>query len=166
VKTKPRRIWLLGIGAAAIVAGAVVSTHVGRHSDSARPAAGQGPGIDVYKDATCGCCNKWVEHLRTHGLEVRVTNTLELAGFKANHGVPRQVQSCHTAIVEGYVIEGHVPASDVQRLLKERPPIAGLAVGGMPVGSPGMEMPGAKAEPYDVMAFDTSGATRVFASHR
>jgi hypothetical protein len=166
VKTKPRRIWLLGIGAAAIFAGAVVSTHVGWQSASARPTAGQRPAIDVYKDATCGCCNKWVEHLRASGFVVRVTNTRDLASFKASHGVPRQVQSCHTAIVEGYVIEGHVPASDVHRLLKERPPIAGLAVGGMPVGSPGMEMPGAKAEPYDVMAFERSGATRVFASHK
>jgi hypothetical protein len=166
VRRKRRRFGLLIIGAAVIVGGAVVSTVVARQSGNARPTAGQAPMVDVYKDATCACCNKWVEHLRANGFEVRVTNTRDLASFKTSHGVPRQLQSCHTAIVDGYVIEGHVPASDVQRLLKERPAIAGLAVGGMPVGSPGMEMPGARAEPYDVVAFDKSGGTRVFASHR
>jgi hypothetical protein len=85
--------------------------------------------------------------------------------LKAKHGVPRQAQSCHTALVSGYVIEGHVPAADVQRLLKERPAIAGLALPGMPVGSPGMEVPGVKAQPYEVLAFDKMGRTSVFATH-
>jgi hypothetical protein len=88
-----------------------------------------------------------------------------IADVKARHRVPRQVQSCHTALVNGYVLEGHVPAADVQRLLKERPGIAGLAVAGMPIGSPGMEVEGAKAQPYNVVAFDKEGTTHVFASH-
>lgn len=123
------------------------------------------PVVDVYKDATCGCCSKWVEHLREQGFEVRTTDTRELAAFKASHGVPRQVESCHTALVGGYVIEGHVPAPDVRRLLEERPAITGLAVLGMPTGSPGMEVPGGRTEPYDVVAFDRDGNTRVFAKH-
>ena len=125
----------------------------------------QQPTIEVYKSATCGCCNKWVEHLKNHGFTVRTTNRADLAEFKANHKVPRRVQSCHTAVVNGYVVEGHVPASDVRRLLKERPSIVGLAVPGMPIGSPGMEVEGRKVQPFDVLAFDKDGQTRVFASH-
>ena len=125
----------------------------------------QQPTIDVYKSATCGCCSKWVEHLKGNGFTVRTTNREDLAEFKASKGVPRRVQSCHTAVVNGYVIEGHVPASDVQRLLKERPAIVGLAVPGMPIGSPGMEVAGRKVQPFDVLAFDKDGQTRVFASH-
>src|SRR6266508_3229967 len=85
----------------------------------------QQPTIEVYKSATCGCCSKWVEHLKSAGFAVRTTNREDLAEFKASKGVPKRAQSCHTAVVNGYVIEGHVPASDVQRLLKERPAILG-----------------------------------------
>ena len=123
------------------------------------------PTIDVYKSATCGCCSKWVEHLQASGFTVRTTNREDLADLKAKHGVPRRVQSCHMAVVNGYVVEGHVPAGDVQRLLKERPTILGLAVPGMPIGSPGMEMSGRKPQPFEVLAFDKDGQTRVFASH-
>jgi hypothetical protein len=98
-------------------------------------------------------------------LTVRTIDTEKLDELKARHRVPSQVRSCHTALVSGYVIEGHVPAADVQRLLKERPPIAGLALPGMPVGSPGMEVPGVTAQPYNVLAFDKDGRTRVFATH-
>jgi hypothetical protein len=129
--------------------------------------AGQQPQatVDVYKSATCGCCSKWVEHLKNNGFTVRPTNREDLAEFKASHHVPRRVQSCHTAVVDGYVIEGHVPASDVQRLIKERPAIVGVAVPGMPIGAPGMEVQGRAAQPFDVIAFDKDGQTRVFASH-
>ena len=123
------------------------------------------PTIDVYQSATCGCCNKWVEHLQMHGFKVRTTNQENLSDFTAQHHVPRRVQSCHTAVVNGYVLEGHVPASDVYRLLKERPAIAGLAVPGMPIGTPGMEVKGAKVQPFDVVAFDKAGQARVFANH-
>lgn len=121
--------------------------------------------VEVYKTATCGCCSKWVEHLRAHGFTVGSINVNNMAGVKKRHRVPPTVESCHTALVNGYILEGHVPAADVQRLLRERPAVAGLAVAGMPVGSPGMEIAGAKTQPYDVVAFDKDGKIRVFASH-
>ena len=124
-----------------------------------------GPLVEVFKSPTCGCCANWIEHMRTSGFTVRTTDVNDLTQIKASRGVPAQVQSCHTAVVNGYVVEGHVPAADVHRLLKEKPAVAGIAVGGMPIGSPGMETPYVKAEPYNVMSFDKSGATRVFAKH-
>ena len=124
-----------------------------------------GPLVEVFKSPTCGCCSQWVEHMRSNGFTVRTTDLNNLAEIKKARGVPEQVQSCHTAVVNGYVVEGHVPAADVQRLLKEKPAIAGVAVGGMPIGSPGMESPYVKAEPYNVVSFDKSGLTRVFAKH-
>jgi hypothetical protein len=125
----------------------------------------QAAAIEVYKSPTCGCCSQWVEHLRRAGFTVSTKDLDDLTELKATHRVPRRVQSCHTALVGGYVIEGHVPIADIQRLLKQRPAIAGLAVGGMPIGSLGMEVPGVKPQPYDVMAFDKEGNTRVFASY-
>ena len=124
-----------------------------------------GPLVEVFKTPTCGCCSKWVEHMRANGFTVRTTDLSDLTDIKKTRGVPDRVQSCHTAVVDGYVVEGHVPASDVHRLLKERPAVAGVAVGGMPVGSPGMEFPGRKPRRSTVMSFDKSGATRVFAKH-
>ena len=123
------------------------------------------PTVDVYKSATCGCCSKWAEHLQADGFTVRTTNREDLADLKAKQGVPRRVQSCHMAVVNRYVVEGHVSAADIQRLLKERPAIVGLAVPVMPIGSPGMEVPGRRAQPYDVLGFDRDGHTTVFASH-
>ena len=124
-----------------------------------------GPLVEVFKTPTCGCCSKWVEHLRTSGFNVRTNDMNDVGEIKRTRGVPDQLQSCHTAVVEGYVIEGHVPAGDVHRLLKEKPAVAGIAVGGMPIGSPGMEFPGSKGDSYDVVAFDKAGTTRVFAKH-
>lgn len=118
--------------------------------------------IAVYKSPTCGCCAKWVEHLRAAGFAPTVTNLADLTDVKAKYKVPTQAQSCHTAIVDGFVVEGHVPATDIRRLLKQRPPVLGLAVPGMPMGSPGMEGPGAK--PYDVVSFDKQGQLRVFST--
>ncbi len=128
-------------------------------------AAQQAPVVDVYKTPTCGCCSKWVDHLRKQGFTVRTTDLDDLTELKARYKVPRRVQSCHTAIVNRFVLEGHVPAADVRRLLKDRPAVAGLAVAGMPTGSPGMEVPGAKPAAYDVVTFDKEGATRVFSSY-
>ncbi len=131
-----------------------------------RPAAQQGTAVQVYKDATCGCCALWVEHLRKAGFTATVTDSEDMTAIKTKHGVPQRARSCHTALVGGYVVEGHVPAEDVQRLLKQRPAVAGLAVPGMPIGSPGMEVASMKPQPYDVLAFTKSGETSVFASHR
>lgn len=123
------------------------------------------PVVEVYKSPTCGCCSQWVEHLKRNGFTVRTTDTDTLDDLKASRGVPARARSCHTALVGGYVVEGHVPAADVQRLLKERPAILGIAVPGMPIGSPGMEVPGMKPQSYNVVSFAKDGSTRVFASH-
>ena len=121
--------------------------------------------VSVYKDAACGCCAKWVEHLEQHGFATKTTNVTNIDEVKTKHGVPLQARSCHTGIVAGYVLEGHVPAADVQRLLKERPAgVVGLAVPGMPIGSPGMEV-GSRVQPYSVLAFDKQRKTTVFARH-
>jgi hypothetical protein len=120
--------------------------------------------VDVYKTATCGCCANWVDHLRKHGFATTTTNVANMDGVHAKYNVPRQAQSCHTAVVEGYVIEGHVPAAEIERLLKERPDVVGLAVPGMPIGSPGME--GAGARPYNVLTFDKQGRAQVFSTQR
>lgn len=119
--------------------------------------------VVVYKSPTCGCCGKWVEHMEENGFSVEVRNQANLNSIKANLGVPSQFQSCHTAEVGGYVIEGHVPASDIKRLLKEKPKVAGLAVPGMPMGSPGMDGP--REDPYDVLAFKPDGEMAVYAHH-
>ena len=121
------------------------------------------PAVAVFKTATCGCCAKWVEHLRANGFAPTATNVDDIDVVKSKHNVPKPLHSCHTAVVGGYVIEGHVPAADIKRLLKERPAIVGLAVPGMPAGSPGMEGP--PPQKYDVVSFDKQGETGVFATH-
>jgi hypothetical protein len=123
------------------------------------------PVVEVYKTPTCGCCGKWVEHLRADGFTVRVTDLPDLSRIKSTNRIPAQLQSCHTATVGSYVIEGHVPARDIRKALTTRPAIAGLAVAGMPIGSPGMEVEGVKPQAYDVISFDAKGGTSVFASH-
>jgi hypothetical protein len=118
--------------------------------------------ITVYKSPSCGCCTKWVDHLRAHGFAVTTRDMDDLSEVKATFGVPERLQSCHTATVTGFVVEGHVPADVIQKLLRERPKVLGIAVPGMPVGSPGME--GGTPERYDIIAFDRNGKTSVYAS--
>ncbi len=121
------------------------------------------PEITVYKSPTCGCCSKWVEHLRGNGFEVKTTDLNDMGMIKSMSGVKPEYASCHTAKIDGYVIEGHVPASDIKRLLKERPAVTGLSAPGMPMGSPGMEGP--RSDPYEVVTFDKQGETSVFSRH-
>ena len=121
------------------------------------------PTIAVIKDPNCGCCTQWVEHLRREGFVVSVTDTPDQPARSAKLGVPEELRGCHTATIGGYVIEGHVPAADIRRLLTERPKALGLAVPGMPMGSPGMEQ-GGQTEPYVTVLFDRSSG-RVFARH-
>ncbi|MCE2901743.1 MAG: DUF411 domain-containing protein [Gemmatimonas sp.] len=121
------------------------------------------PPMTVYKDPNCGCCTEWVTHVRTAGFTVTVRDTSDMASVKASFGVPEALGSCHTARVGTYAIEGHVPADLIIRLLEEQKPGRGLAVPGMPVGSPGMEQ-GARKDPYDVLLFDKVGRTTVYAS--
>jgi hypothetical protein len=117
--------------------------------------------MDVWKSPTCGCCALWVEHMRAHGFRVTATNVDDVAPLKRKHGVPPRLESCHTGIVGGYTVEGHVPADVVQQMLKTRPKIVGIAVPGMPMGSPGMEGP--RTDPYEIIAFAADGKTSVFA---
>lgn len=123
--------------------------------------------MQVYKSPTCGCCKSWVEKMKAAGFEVRVTDLDEdaLQAEKARRGVGDNLASCHTALVNGYVVEGHVPAEDIHRMLKEKPAIAGIAAPGMPRGSPGMEVPGGAKDAYQVLTFTKAGKTTVYAKH-
>ena len=139
----------LGLAAASIVAPIASSF-------AFNAAASTGPVIDVARSPSCGCCGDWIEHMRATGFTVSDRLIDDLGPLKAQLGVPSDLQSCHTGVVEGYAIEGHVPAEDVLRLLRERPSAIGLAVPGMPLGSPGMEV-GGQVEPYEVILFSASG---------
>ena len=120
------------------------------------------PAITVYKSPSCGCCAKWVDHLEENGFEVKAIDTPDVNVTKAQYGVPGELASCHTALVDGYVVEGHVPADVIKKMLEEKPEIVGLAVPGMPMGSPGME--GSRVDKYDIVAFQKDGTHSVFAS--
>src|SRR5439155_9628872 len=122
-----------------------------------------GSPVNVFKTATCGCCAKWVEHLRTNGFEVKVQDVPSTAEYRRKYGVPDKLQSCHTAVVGGYAIEGHVPAREIQRLLKSGAKAKGLAVPGMPAGSPGME--GSRSDAYAVLLFEADGRSSVYQSY-
>jgi hypothetical protein len=119
--------------------------------------------VTVYKSATCGCCNAWIKHLEANGFAVRAHNVNDLDAYKRRYGVTPALAACHTAVVEGYVVEGHVPAADIRRLLAERPKVKGIAVPGMPMGSPGMEGP--TRESYNTVTFDDAGRIKVYARH-
>ncbi len=118
------------------------------------------PHVQAYKTPTCGCCGMWVRHLKENGFQVTVQDVESTAEYRRKYGVPEALQSCHTGVVEGYALEGHVPASEIRRLLRERPKMKGLAVPGMPIGSPGMES--VRSEPYSVMLFDAQGHSSVY----
>lgn len=119
--------------------------------------------VTVWKSPTCGCCSNWVDHMRAAGFEVETHDVDDLSAIKAEHGIGLSHQSCHTATVGDYVLEGHVPADLVRKMLEERPGIAGLAVPGMPRGSPGMEMPDGTKDEYDVLALHEDGGSEVYA---
>ena len=119
--------------------------------------------VDVYKTPNCSCCRKWADHLRKAGFDVRTHNVLSLLAARNHFGVPDSMASCHSAKVAGYVIEGHVPVADILLLIQEKPVARGLAVPGMPIGSPGME--GTKATPFNTFLIKRDGGTEVFAKH-
>lgn len=123
------------------------------------------PEVVVYKTATCECCKRWAQHLRNAGFAVEPRNLDNLNEVKQRVGVPTGMGSCHTAEVGGYFVEGHVPAEDIKRLLAERPEAKGLAVPRMPTGSPGMEAPSGKIQPYDVLLVAQDGSSSVFSHH-
>jgi hypothetical protein len=147
----------------AITAGVGLLLGIVAMANGQRPST---PTMEVYKSPTCGCCSKWVDHVRQAGFTAKVTEMDDAAldALKSKLAVPRTAQSCHTALVGGYVIEGHVPAAEISRLLKEKPALQGIAVGGMPIGSPGMEVAGATPQAYNVVTFDKQGAVRVYST--
>lgn len=153
--TESRRGWLRLMGGLAAAAGlpAVASAH------------GTVPLVEVWRDPGCGCCELWVKHLRDNLFVVQVRDLEDLAPLRESLGMPQSLASCHTARIEGYVIEGHVPASEIHRLLRERPKALGLAVPEMPRGSPGMEQGGTK-DPFDVLLVARDGSTSAFKSYR
>lgn len=144
-RTINRRAFLAGTALLPFLGGAVAA------------AAETLPLITVFKDASCGCCGGWIDHVKKAGFPVSVTDTEDMEAVKDRFKVPPQLFSCHTAEISGYAVEGHVPVAAIQRLLAERPQIIGLSAPGMPIGSPGMEAPGVAPEPYDIIAFDKSG---------
>jgi hypothetical protein len=159
--TLRHRGWFSATGTLAILIVTVVSCSPTDTRDPNLPQDADGPEVLVYTTPWCGCCVKWADHLRENGFVVKTKEVTDLAQVKLRGNVGREISSCHTAIVEGYVVEGHVPADLIHRLLQERPPVAGLTVPGMPVGSPGME--GSYKETYEVLTFDGEGNTEVYA---
>ncbi|MBF0462017.1 MAG: DUF411 domain-containing protein [Magnetococcales bacterium] len=131
----------------------------------ASPAPAETTHMVVYKSASCGCCGLWVKHMEQNGFTVEVKELEDMTAMKRQLGVPPNMDSCHTGVIGNYLIEGHVPADDVRRLLAEKPSVKGIAVPGMVVGSPGMEVPGQKPDPYQVVTFTTTGQSRLFANH-
>jgi len=124
------------------------------------------PQITVYKNASCGCCHSWVEHLESEGFDVTAVDVTNLPAIKTANGISPELASCHTALIDGHVIEGHVPAAAILRMLRNDPDLAGLTVPGMPAGSPGMEVPSGQVHPHDILAIDRQGSTHVYESVR
>lgn len=149
---------------------AFLSRLAGLTAVAALPALSQAseqPLVEIWKSPTCGCCADWVAHLEKNGFRVRVHDVGNVAA-RQRLGIPMRYASCHTALVQGYAIEGHVPARDIHRLLRERPQAVGLSVPGMPIGSPGMDGPeyGGQVDPYDVVLIQRDGQSTVFQSYR
>ncbi len=143
---------------------ATAALSLGSPADAASKAS---PAIEVWKSPTCGCCQKWADYLTENGFTVSTRNTTRsmLNRIKQQVGIAPKLASCHTALIDGYTIEGHVPAADIKRLLRERPDAVGLSVPDMPLGSPGMEQPDGKTEPYEVLLVKNDGSTETFARH-
>jgi hypothetical protein len=132
---------------------------------SAESVDGKPIDIVVYRSPSCGCCGKWLEHLKQNNFNVKDIVTDNVQAIKDKYGVSKEMASCHTAIVDGYVVEGHVPANDIKTLMKTKTKVVGIAVPGMPAGTPGMEM-GGKKEPYNVMSFDRENHYQIFNSYK
>jgi len=156
-----RRTILAGLGAFAVAA---CSRQSSGAASSAATSPRKLPHMQVHKSTGCTCCGPWVEHMKSAGFTADVHEVADVGPVKTRLGVPPNLMSCHTAEVDGYFLEGHVPAADALRLLDERPMARGLTVPGMPLGSPGMEVPG-QSQAYDVLLVSADGSTRVFAHH-
>lgn len=154
-------VWLLAV---LLASGSVAWADEAPAATLAAAQAAEQPLVRVWKTPTCGCCGKWVRHMQEAGFRVESTDVDNVDPIKTANGMPLKLASCHTALVGGYVVEGHVPASDVRRLLKEKPDIVGLTAPGMPAGSPGMDVP--NSPPFDVLSLGKDGKTAVYATHR
>jgi len=175
-----KKFWMILAGSGAMVAAIGLSWSLFAHTlsnqvtsqvpkavavnDASREQAALTNEITVFRSPNCGCCGLWIEHLEAAGFQVKDNVTENLESVKQQYDIPENLATCHTAIVAGYVIEGHVPVEDIQRLLAQKPAVAGLAVPGMPIGSPGMES-GGYVEPYTVFSFTEDGSTATFAEH-
>jgi hypothetical protein len=157
-----------------LVGGVAAAGTIGFFTLRPRPAAADAPLVEssqastlvkVHKSSTCGCCKQWVQHLEQSGFRVEVFDDEDLAPIKARLGVPFGKGSCHTAEVEGYLVEGHVPAQDIRKLLADRPQAKGLVLAGMPIGSPGMEVSGTPNQPFTVELVKADGETEAFSHH-
>ncbi len=122
------------------------------------------PPMTVYKSPTCQCCAEWIDYLRDEGFEVEASDVADMQQIKGQFNIPRELTSCHTGVIGGYVVEGHVPAEDIKRMLREKPDVAGITVPGMPVGSPGMEQ-GSRRDPYNVLTFTQQGDANIYARY-
>jgi hypothetical protein len=151
----------------AVSAVAVLALGLGAAAQQKSAAATALPKVTVYKTSSCGCCRLWVDHLKTNGFDVQAMDisAAEVRAVSKAAGLKDEDTSCHTAKIGNYVVEGHVPAADIKRMLTEKPAIAGLSAPGMPMGSPGMEQ-GNMKQPYDVLAFKKDGTSTVFAKHK
>lgn len=127
-------------------------------------AAAPAPLVEVYKNEGCGCCEGWIDHLKANGFQVKAQNVADTSPYREKFGIPKELGSCHTGVVQGYGIEGHVPAADIKRLLAQRPKAKGLAVPSMPMGSPGME--GNRSDPYDVFLVHADGRRTVYRHYK
>lgn len=145
-----------------LLLGTLVAAGAGTVVLAERPAQAKATEMTVYKSPTCGCCGKWIDHMKAAGFQVKVVDMDDLTEIKQASGVPMKLRTCHTAVVSGYAIEGHVPADVVKKLLAEKPAATGIAVPGMPIGSPGMEV-GNQKDSYEVILFDKTGKTSVYA---
>lgn len=156
---------LLWSGGVAIAAGLPLNVDllaVEALNPNAEPAA---PELVVYRTPTCGCCGAWVERMQAKGFHIQDHVIDDVDAIKVQNGLPERLESCHTALIDGYVVEGHVPAEDIQKLLKERPHVLGISAPGMPMGSPGMESDDGTADPYVTVTFDQRGNLALFAEH-
>ena len=158
-----RLLIALVLGLAVVASGCTFATST-ENASPAAPAA-ESPLLVVHKSPTCGCCSLWVDHMKQAGFRAEIQLSDNVEPVKRRVGVPAGYGSCHTAEVDGYFVEGHVPAEDVQRLLKERPDALGLTVPGMPMGSPGMELPSGEVRPYTVFLVHRDGTVSPFAEH-
>ena len=153
--------YVVGLTGTVVLAGTITGwTNRDAKADTKKTAQ---PAVMVYKSPTCGCCQKWVEHLKENGFQVSSENVDDLNSVKKKYGIKENFKSCHTAIIGQYIVEGHVTAQDIKRMLREKPDIRGIGVPGMPLGSPGMEAN--VSEPFNVLSFDKSGKVEIYSKH-